>query len=182
MSLIGFENLHYAELTKDDSTGVTYGEVKALPGAVSINEDAQVEVAKLYADNRLWETAQVLQEGAVELVVADLPASVYAALGGHSVDTNGKITYTADDSAPYFSIMGEFLMGDGETKRYFKLLKGQFSEPGLEGETKNENTEFRTFTLNATFMPRKYDNKYKYIIDSSATNTSVTSAWYDSVE
>ena len=182
MSLIGFENLHYAKLTKDDSSGVTYGEVKNLPGAVSINEDAQSDTAKLYADNRLWETAQVFNEGSVELVVADLPASVCAELGGHTIDSSGKIVYNADDVAPYFCIMGEFLKGDGETKRYFKLLKGQFAETGLEGETKNESTEFRTFTLNATFMPRQYDGNYKYVIDSSDTNSTVTSAWYSSVE
>lgn len=182
MSLIGFENLHYAKLTKDDSTGVTYGEVKRLPGAVSINEDAQSDTAKLYADNRLWETAQVFSEGEVELVVADLPAEVCAELGGHSIDSSGKITYNADDVAPYFCIMGEFLKGDGETKRFFKLLKGQFSESGLEGETKNESPEFKTFTLNATFMPRQYDGNYKYVIDSSSSNSTVTSAWYSSVE
>lgn len=182
MSLIGFENLHYAKLTKDDDSGVTYEMPKKLPGAVSINEDAQSDTAKLYADNRLWETAQVFNEGDVELVVADLPASVCAELGGHTVDSHGKITYNADDVAPYFCIMGEFLKGDGETKRYFKLLKGQFAEAGLEGETKNESPEFKTFTLNATFMPRKYDGNYKYVIDSSSDNASVTSAWYTSVE
>ena len=178
MSLIGFENIHYAELMKDDESGVSYGEIKALPGAVSINEDAQSDTAKLYADNQLWETAQVFNEGSVELVVADLPASVCAELGGHSIDSDGKITYNANDSAPYFCIMGEFLKSDGETKRYFKLLKGQFAEAGLEGETKNESPEFKTFTLNATFMPRKYDGNYKYIMDSSSDNTS----WYTSVD
>lgn len=182
MSLMGFENLHYAKLTKDDSTGITYEAPKAFPGAISLNEEVQSETAKLYADNRLWESMEIYNESAIELVVADLPADVVAELCGHSVDaTTGKITYNANDNPPHFCIMGEFLKGDG-TKRYFKLLKGKFSDAGLEGETKNESPEFKTFTLNATFMPRKHDNNYKYVVDESSTNSAYVAKWYDSVE
>lgn len=182
MSLIGFENLHYAELTKDDETGIAYGEPQKLPGAVSINEEAQSNTAELYADNRLWESMQVFSKGEVELVIADLPLEVYAKLCGHKIDSSGKLIFNAADVAPYIAIMAEFLKGDGKTKRYFKLLKGQCAEVGLEGETKNDSPEFKTFTLSATFMARKYDGNYKYVIDSADDNATYVGKWYNSVE
>ena len=83
MSLMGFENLHYATLSKDDTDGITYGTPKRFAGAVSINEDLQTETAENYADNRLWETKQVFSKGEVELVMAELPTEVYAELCGH---------------------------------------------------------------------------------------------------
>ena len=182
MSLMGFRNLYYAKLTKDDETGVAYETPKRFPGAVSINEEAQSETAKLFADDVLYESMQVFSEGELELVVADLPTNIRVELGGHSIDSaTGKITYNVSDVAPYFALMGEFLKGDG-TKRYFKLLKGQLSESGLESETKNDSPELRTTTLNGTFAGRKYDGNYKYVVDSTDDNAEYVATWYNSVE
>ena len=182
MSLLGFENVYYAKLTKDDETGVTYEAPKKFPGAISLTEDAQSETAELYADNRLWESKKVFSKGEVELVMADLPLAVYAELCGHTIDSSGKVVVNANDVAPYIAIMGEFKKGDG-TKRYFKLLKGQCAEVGLESETENASPEFKTFTLNATFGARKYDGNYKYIVDSDSENAAtLITKWYASVE
>ena len=177
MALIGLNNAHYAELTKDNDTGVTYGTPKRLRGVVSINENAESQTAKIYADNQLWATAQVFSEGDVELVMADLPLEDYAALCGHTVE-NGKLIENANDVAPYVCIMGEGLKQDGKTKRYFKLLKGQCAKIGLEMSTKSDSPEFTMHTLSITFMPRQHDGNYKYVQDSEET----LSNWYTSVE
>ena len=177
MALIGLDNVHYAILSKDDDTGVTYETPKRLRGSISINETAESQTTKLYADNRLWATAQVFSEGNVELVMADLPLEDYAALGGHTVKDD-KLVENADDVAPYVCIMGEGLKEDGKTKRYFKLLKGQCSKLGLEMSTKSDRPEFTTHTLSVIFMPRQYDGNYKYVQDSDTK----LSNWYSSVE
>lgn len=183
MSLIGLENMHYAILTKDDSTGIEYGTPTILSGAISINENAQSNTAELYADNRLWETDTVFSKGEVELNLADLALSDYASLCGHSIDGSGKLIENVNDVAPYVCLMGEAMKGDKVNKRYFKLLKGQCAKVGLDMKTKTNNPEYTTPTLKATFMPRQYDGNYKYVKDYS-TNTaeSITSAWYSNVE
>ncbi len=180
MALIGLENVHYAKLTKDDSTGVTYETPKKLSGAISINENAESNTAELYADNRLWATATVFSKGSVELELADLSLEDYAALGGHSIAVDGKLIENANDVAPYIAILGEGLKEDGETKRYFKLLKGQCAKVGLDMKTKTDSPEYTTQTLSATFMPRQFDGNYKYVLDSKAA--SVASDWYSSVD
>lgn len=182
MALIGFENVHYAKLKNDDETGVTYDTPKKFPGAISLNEEVQSETAEVYADNRLWESMQVFSKGEVELGMADLPLATYAELCGHTIDSSGKMIVNANDVAPYIAIMGEFMKGDG-TKRYFKLLKGQCAAVGLEGDTKSNSPEYKTFTLNATFAARKYDGNYKYVFDSDSENAStLITKWYNSVE
>lgn len=182
MALIGLENAHYAKLTKDNETGVTYDTPKRLPGAVSINENSETNTAELYADNRLWATAQVFSKGDVELVLADLPLATWAELCGHTVNEKGILVENAADVAPYVCIMGEGLKEDGKTKRYFKLLKGQCAKVGLDMNTKSNNPEFKTNTLKVTFMARQFDGNYKYVIDSTDENTTVTSGWYSAVE
>lgn len=183
MSLIGFENVHYAILTKDDSTGVEYGTPSLLSGAISISENAQSNTVELYADNRLWEADTVFTKGDVELNLADLALADYAALCGHSIDGSGKLIENVNDIAPDICLMGEALKGDKKNKRYFKLLKGQCAKLGLDMKTKTNNPEKTTPTLKATFMPRQYDGNYKYVKDyPTDTATSITSAWYSSVE
>lgn len=179
MATIGFENVHYAVLTKDDTTGVTYGTPKKLPGAIRLSETMENNTAELFADNRLWATATVFSKGTLEIEMADISTEDAAALLGHTVDSSGKIVYNAADVAPYICLMGEFLKEDGVTKRYFKLLKGQCAESSMEANTKTDSPEFTTVNLTATFMPRQYDGDYKYIIDSSTEGSATTIAsWY----
>ena len=182
MATIGFENIHYAILSKDDSTGVTYGTPKKLPGAIRISETMENNTAELYAENRLWATATVFSKGELELEMADISVTDAAALLGHTVDSSGKIVYNANDVAPYICLMGEFIKDDGVTKRYFKLLKGQCAESSMEAHTKSDSPEFTTVSLTATFMPRQSDGDYKYVIDSDSEGAATAIAsWYTAV-
>lgn len=182
MATLGLDNIHYAILTKDDSTGVTYGTPKRLPGAISINESAEQNTAELFADNRLWATATVFAKGELEINLADLSAEDCAALLGHQIGSDGKVIYNVNDIAPYICLMGEGLKEDGVTKRYFKLLKGQCAESSMEANTKSDSPEFTTVSLTATFMPRQFDGDYKYIIDSDSDGAATVIAnWYKSV-
>lgn len=182
MATLGLENVYYAKLTKDDKTGVTYSAPKPLRGAVSIQEQKTINTAKLYADNRLWASRQVFSEGSVTLEFADVALEDYADLCGHTIDSNGKLIESASDVAPYVCIMGEGLKEDGETKRYFKLLKGQCSENQFNVRTAGESPEFTVPQFTATFMPRQNDGRYKYVIDSTADNAAYVAKWYNSVE
>ena len=182
MATIGLDNVHYAILTKDDTEGATYGTPIKLPGAISISESAEQNTAELYADNRLWATATVFSKGELEIEFADIAIEDAAALLGHTVDSDGKIIYGANDVAPYICLMGEALKHDGKTKRYFKLLKGQCAESSMEFNTTSDSPEFTTVSLTATFMPRQSDGHYKYVIDSDSENAATTIAsWYESV-
>ena len=62
-NFINVDNFGYAVMTKDDSTGATYGAVKMLPGsAVKVSVDATTGRAPFYADGAIQEYGQTLGE------------------------------------------------------------------------------------------------------------------------
>ena len=180
MATVGLKNLFYAECIKDNEDTLTYGTPARIGKAIQVDINPQFAKNTLYADDAPFATASSMTEITVTIDVADIPASVVAALGGHSYDSsNGAITYKADDTPPYVAIIGESEKHDGST-RYFKLLKGKFNETQETIQTKGENVEFTTPKLEGSFVAREHDGKWKVIVDS--TDTSIATSWYASVD
>lgn len=179
MSKIGISNLHYAVQTTEDtaSTAAVYGTPVAVPGMVSADVTPASNTATLYADNGPYETANTLGEITVSLDLADLPLEVQAALLGHTL-TSGQLDSKTDDVAPYVALMFEYLLGSGK-KRCVKLYKGRFSEPAESAQTKGENVEFQTNTVEASFVQLKNTKLWKSTKDFDADASTAT--WYTSV-
>lgn len=181
MSKIGVSNFHYAKQTAEDtaSTAATYDTVTAVAGTVSVEVTPSANKSTLYADNGPYETASSLGEINVSLELADLPISVQADLLGHTEDSSThQLDYKSSDVAPYVAIMFEFLLGNGK-KRCVKLYKGKFAEPSENGQTKGENVEFQTSTIEASFVQLKNTGLWKSVKDFDADAS--TDSWYTSV-
>lgn len=178
----GVSNLHYAILSSDTSSGIVYGTPVSLPKVAEITVQTASDSTTFYADNGPAETASALGEITVELNVADLDLDTQAALLGHTV-TGGVLVNHKDDTAPYVAIMFEALKSNG-SKRYVKLLKGQFSEPEDAFKTKGESVEFQPMTISGTFVVREYDGNWKKTADEDHADyvSGIGSAWYTSVE
>ena len=89
----------------------------------------------------------------------------------------------ASDVAPYVGLAFEFTKANGK-KRFVKLYKGKFKEASETGQTKGENTEFQTQSLEATFLPvQNGDRLWKKVADEEAPDYSDTtgSSWYTSM-
>lgn len=179
MATVGLKNLYYAKCTQDNAEGLNYETPQRLGGAIQIDVNPQIAKSTIYADDAPFATASSINEITVTIETANLTSDVIAALGGHTIDKDGKIIYGASDSPPYVAILGESEKHDGTT-RYFKLLKGKFNETQETINTKGENVEFTTPKLEGSFVARDYDKKWKVILDS--TDTAVASSWYASVE
>ena len=182
MSKIGVDNLHFFPLTTDTSEGATYGTGVAVPGTVSIDISPATNTATLYADNLAYETASALGEISVTIELADLPKSVQAALLGHTIDsTSGKLVCKNTDVSPYVGISFKAMKGNG-AYRYVRLAKGRFVESDDSYATKNESVEFKTQSITATFIVRKYDGVWKETIDSDDTGDGVSTtigSWFN---
>ena len=180
MALIGINNLHIAELTNDDSNGVTYTTPTRVIGAITVDVQPSSNSNTLYADDSPFAAATALGEITVSIEVADLPLDIQAKLLGHTVK-DGVLTAKGTDKAPYFAIMFESAKHDGTT-RYIKLLKGLFKEPTETYNTKTDSPEFSTPTIEGTFVVRTFDNAWKKIADSSDTAFTGAANWYKTVE
>ena len=146
MARIGLTNLWYSHLTEGTDGSATYDGAKQLGKAVSCSVEVTNNEAKLYADDSLAESDTSFANGTMTLGTADDDDSVFADLLGHSITTEGEVTKTATDTAPYVGV-GRIVtkMVNGVYKYTAKFVyKVKFSEPSADENTKGENVEFST--------------------------------------
>jgi phage major tail protein, phi13 family len=182
MAIVGLRNLHYAKLTKDDATGVTYGTPVAVPGVISADIKPGSNSATLYADDGPYETDTVLGDIGVTIDMADLGPTIAADLLGHTV-TGGVMTKKSTDKSPYVAIMFESVKSNGKI-RYKKLLKGKFQEPEENTKTKDDKVNFQTAKLEGKFVIRQNDSAWDRTADEDAEGytAAVGTGWYTAVE
>lgn len=179
--MIGLKDLHYAKLLTDDVGGTaTYDTPVKLAGAISANFSPNASNDTLFADDGPYETASTLGAMTLEINVADIPPVHRAALLGASY-VNGILTHTSDDVPPYVA-MGMSVMKSNGAKRYIWYLKGKFTAPDDNNQTKADSINWNTPTMTGNFLKRDCDSQWRVAADSDDTNVSqaVINGWFDS--
>lgn len=166
MAKVGLSRFHYAKLTKDDITGVSYSEPVAVPKLKTVSIKTSADTVTDYADNGPSDVASSLGEITVEIELSELPLKVQADLLGHTID-KGVMVQKADDTAPMVAIGFVGLKSNGK-KRYVWMLKGQFQIPDDDYKTKGEKVEFQSQKISGKFVIRDYDGAYKKTADEDA--------------
>ncbi|MBE5969763.1 MAG: hypothetical protein E7242_05965 [Lachnospiraceae bacterium] len=148
MAKIGLDNFRYAILTEATDGTPSYDGAKKPARAISCNVSITTNSAKLFADNVLSESDTTFQSGTVTIGIDDEDQATMAALLGHTV-TEGVMKRNANDTAPYvgFGHIVTKMIGGLYKYRVEFLYKVKFSEPTQEANTKGENLEFATSTL-----------------------------------
>ncbi|GMA52068.1 hypothetical protein GCM10025857_34250 [Alicyclobacillus contaminans] len=180
MAQVGLRAVHYAILTKDDATGVTYNTIKPIPGVVTAKIQPKSNSATLYADDGPAETATTLGEIDVDFEFSDLPVAVQADLLGHTVDENGVLVKKTTDVAPYVAI-GFVSQKSSGKDLYVWLLKGMAQIPEADLKTKEDKPDFGTTTINFTFVRREYDNAWQAVGDEDNATFTGGATWFDKV-
>lgn len=144
MANIGLTNIWFSKLT--ETNGVpTYEGATNLGKAVSCSVSITNNDAKLYGDDVIAESDTSFANGTITLGVTDDDDAVFAPLLGHTI-TDGEVTKTASDAAPYVGvgrIVTKMVNGVYKYKVEF-LYKVKFSEPSRDENTKGESIEFST--------------------------------------
>lgn len=164
----GLKNVHYALW---DSENNKYGEVKAMPGAVSLSLDTEGDTSKFYADDVVYYTSSTNAGYTGTLEIAYLEKSVRTELLGDIEDTNGLVLEATDAQPADFALMFEI---DGNAnKQGFVLYSSKLSRPSTEANTKEDTTEPQTQSLDITCIGRNFTvagetrNIVKGIIEST---------------
>jgi phi13 family phage major tail protein len=179
-ALIGLKDLYYATLTKDDSTGATYGTPAKVAAAITAKISPKIDSQVLYADDGPAETAIAMGEISVELETADLPLELQAVLLGHTIDaTAGVLTKKSTDTAPYIALGFKSQKANGKY-RYVWLLKGKFSPVEEEYKTKEDKISYNTPKITASFVKREYDDAWQYMADEDSGFTG-GATWFSTV-
>lgn len=175
---IGLTNLVYAIMTADVPPTTVggadgYAEYDAavrIIGAITANFSPNASNDTLFADDGPFETASTLGAMTLELNVADLPAANRAELLGATY-ANGVLSHSADDIPPYVAV-GMSVKKSNGASRYIWYLKGKFTIPDDNNQTKADSINWNTPTITGNFLKRDADNLFKIQIDTDDTSVS----------
>ena len=187
----GLKNVHYALVTEAvATTGAeagnlvsSYGELKALAGAVSLSLSSSASKSVFRADNEDYFVSygQGGYEG--DLEVARVNEAFLKDVLGY-VEDQDKILVedsSAFKTTNYFALVFEFDGDQQETKHC--LYKCSASRPSIASQTTGEGGQIdpQTETVTITAVPRADSDKYIHIQTQDTTTTAVLAAWYTNV-
>lgn len=144
----GLKNCKYAVATIATNGSATYGAVKDLPGAVSMSMSAQGETTPFYADNIVYYTSVSNNgyEGTLEL--ARIPEDFLKDVLGYTVAGNSLVYEDVNAPVVHFALLFQF-EGDSKARRHV-IYNCVATRPDVASQTKGENVEPQTETLNIT--------------------------------
>ena len=172
---IGLTNLHYAILTEDrapktngpdDAGAVAYEDPVRLPGAITANFSPNASNDTLFADDGPYDTASTLGAMSLELNVADIPPAHRATLLGATYNsTTGLIKDSSNDIPPYVAVGCSVKKSNGYD-RLIWYLKGKFSAPDDNNQTKSDSINWNTPTITGNFLKRDFDDNWRFSVDT----------------
>lgn len=173
----GFKNCYYATITEGTGGAITYGTPKRLAGAVSMSLSPSGDKTEFYADDGLYWSDENNNgyEGTLELAM--IPEDFRKDCLGNTLDTNNVLAENATNSTAPFALLCEFTADDGAIKYAFYNCSA--TRPDITGNTKGENKEVQTETLNLTIRPRADGLVQNHTTET--TSSGITSTWYNAV-
>lgn len=171
---IGLTNLHYAEMLTDDAESGTfsYAAPVRIAGAITANFSPNAANDTLFADDGPYESAYTLGAMSLELNIADLKPQHRAFLLGETYE-NGVVKSSAEAIPPYVAI-GMSVKKSNGADRLIWYLKGKFSPPDENNQTKSDSINWNTPTITGNFLKRDADNLWRIAVDTDDPNVSVT--------
>ena len=181
----GLANTHYA--LWNPTTG-EYGELKPIPGAVSLTLSTEGgDSSDFYADNGIWATFAGTNGGySGDLELANIPDSVRVDLLGEIVDSETGVQFeTTNAEPPEFALVTEMITSNDVMAFAFYSCKASRSE--INANTKGESPDVDTENLPLRIGSREftYDgNKLSFVqghIEKSQANAEKYAAFFNSV-
>lgn len=166
----GCENLVVARVLKDDATGYQTGAVVDLAEVARIAKTTSQNRSTSWYDNKPLIQTKAVGEDTITLVVPVLTLDKLAIITGAQVDTATGAYMSGEEDTDYEYAIGYKLnMTDG-TARYVWRLKGTFSVPDEESESKKNN---EITTHNQTITYTGVETVYKFVNGGSKRDTVV---------
>lgn len=175
------KNVYYALLNEDPTTGaVTYGTPKRFPGAVSLGLDPEGENNPFYADGIAYYVVAGNDGYSGDFEMARVIDDFKVDVLGYVTDENDVMVELADVEAKPFALMFQF---DGDKYNVRHVMYNCTCErPNVESQTKEENVEVQTETINITAKPIVKDDKLLVKAETTAdTNATAYESWFSAV-
>ena len=163
MAKIGLKYMVCAEIEETEEAGaktVTYKPGMVMGKAITAGINIDLKEAKLYADDMVVESIKEFGGGKLNLNAADFDVKVTALILGHKKEALTApetaeviISSGGDDGANVgVGFYSTVIRGGVRKYRAIWLQKIKFGEPNESLETKGENINFQTPTIEGTLM------------------------------
>ncbi len=173
------KNVYAAVMSRDNNGGYSYATPVAIPGAVSLNLDAEGETSPFYADGVVYFRSVSNNGYSGDLEIALIPDWFREQVLKETKDTNGVLVETNRDVEPvYFALLFEF-DGDNKAIRHVLYNCAVSTRPTVESKTKEENIEPGTETLSISADAR--DDGLIKARTGDDTATTAYNGWYEAV-
>lgn len=150
----GVDKFHYALVTKDDETGIEYGPITPVNGAVSISSESTYTVIEVMADNGTYYKVRKLVKITGELEVVLVGDDILEKIFGAKKDENGAIIEMAGDKTARIAFLGE-IEGD-KMKRRIVLYNVELEKPSESYETiSDDNVKITNSKMKFVALPIK---------------------------
>lgn len=170
----GIKNVHiFPQLTD----APTFGDVIAVPGAVSLSLDAQGDINKFYADNIVYYQTSANNGYEGDLEIALIPDEVFEKIFNYVKDEDKVYTENATKNVVPFAMTFEE-EGD-QTGTKFVLYNCTATRPSRSFATVEDSKEPTTQTLSVSAAPLKDGNVMA--MSSADTTLAVLNEWHNDV-
>ena len=185
---IGIDQLYYAVITKDDSSGCTYGDPAPFAPVASLSKTTTSETVNSYYDNGIYRTLASESQDEYTINTPALDLATLAEITGKVIDeTTSALLDSGEPETKYFALLFRAQLSD-YTYRYYCISKCSFAVPDEEITGKGESIEPTGQELTVTSVPTifKYSiggtsKGIKRIIADERDGKVDVSKWYDAV-
>lgn len=179
--IIGCQQLHIAEVTKDDNSGATFGKPEAVPSLISIEITDNTENVTFYSDDQIEQVIPAYSGKEVTIELGYLSNELEAKISGNTYE-HGVFVQSKDAVAKEFAILFRAPLSKGGFQ-YVCLYKGVLSRESSNYKGKEESIESSNVVLNGIFMPLINNGKVSAKANDGDDGASeFTTKWFTAVQ
>lgn len=175
--IYGLKNVHYAIY---NTTTNTYGEWKAIPGAVSLSADADTTQNDFWADDVVYTTISASSKETGTLEFAAITDEMYTDLFGYKSDATSGMTWQTTEPTGVTIALGYEVSGN-EGKMRGVRYNVTLTDPSQSSNTMSDSTNPDTVSANYTAVGRDFtvDGKTENVLKAHCKSDSETHDAFD---
>lgn len=178
--IIGCQQLHIAEVTKDDLSGATFGSPTPVPAVIGVDITDNTDNVTFYSDDSVEQVIPAFSGKEVTIELGYLSHEIESMISGNTFE-NGVFVQNANATAKEYALLFRAPLSKGGYQ-YVCLYKGVLSRTEANYKTKEDSIEGQTVTLNGVFMPLVYNGNVAVKANSTDVEAStVISKWFTEV-
>lgn len=178
--IIGCQQLHIAEVTKDDLSGATFGRPTPVPAVIGVDITDNTDNVTFYSDDSVEQVIPAFSGKEVTIELGYLSHEIESMISGNTFE-NGVFVQNANATAKEYALLFRAPLSKGGYQ-YVCLYKGVLSRTEANYKTKEDSIEGQTVTLNGVFMPLVYNGNVAVKANSTDVEAStVIGKWFTEV-